>query len=74
MKIGLQTFTGGITLIDFAIVFAVVAVVGLPSAVAGLTALSLGGLLLFVALAVVFFVRVVALLLLRRRAQSMQFC
>lgn len=65
MKIRLQSFTGGISLIDIAIIFAVVAVVGLPSFAAGLTIVAVGTLFLLVALAVLFAVRMVALLVRR---------
>lgn len=63
MKIRLQSFTGGITLIDLAIVFAVVNVVGLPSFAAGLTVAALCTLFLLVSLAVVVVVRMIGLFL-----------
>lgn len=63
MKIRLQSFTGGVTLIDLAIIFAVVAVVGLPSFATGLTFAALGTVFFLVALAVLFAVRVVGFLL-----------
>lgn len=63
MKIRLQSFTGGITLIDLAIIFAVLAVVGLPSFVAGLTIAAVLTALVLVVLAVLLLVRVVGLLL-----------
>lgn len=62
MKIRLQSCTGGITLIDLAIIFAVVAVVGLPSFTTGLTFAALGTVFFLVALAVLFAVRLVGLL------------
>lgn len=62
MKIRLQSFTGGITLIDLAIIFAVVAVVGLPSFATGLTFAALVTVFFLVALAVLFVVRAVGLL------------
>lgn len=65
MKIRLQSFTGGITLIDLAIIFAVVAVVGLPSVLAGLTIAAVFTALILVVLAVLMLVRVAALLFCR---------
>jgi hypothetical protein len=49
-------------LIDLAIIFAVVAVVGLPSFATGLTFAALGTVFFLVALAVLFTVRAVGLL------------
>lgn len=63
MKIRLQSFTGGITLIDLAIVFAVVSVVGLPSFAVGLIVIALLTVILLVALLVVLAVRTIGLLL-----------
>ncbi len=62
MKIRLQASIGGITLIDLAIIFAVVAVVGLPSFATGLTFAALGTVFFLVALVVLFAVRAVGLL------------
>lgn len=70
MKIRLQSFTGGITLIDLAIIFAVLAVVGLPSFAAGLAAAAVGTLFLLMALVVLFVVRVVGLLFRREHRQA----
>ncbi|MBP9809792.1 hypothetical protein KBF38_15940 [bacterium] len=70
MKIRLQSFTGGITLIDLAIIFAVVAVVGLPSFAAGVTAAVVVALFLLVALAVLLVVRGVGLMLRREHRQA----
>jgi hypothetical protein len=67
MKIRLQSFTGGITLIDLAIVFAVAAVVGSPSVAAGLTVVAVGTLFQLVALTGLLVVRGVGLLLRRNR-------
>lgn len=70
MKIRLQSFTGGITLIDLAIIFAVVAVVGLPSFAAGLAAAAVVALFLLVALAVLLVVRGLGLLWRRSRQEA----
>jgi hypothetical protein len=60
----------GFTLIDLAIVFAVVAVVGAPSAAAGLFAAALCGVFMLVALAVLSVVRVVGFLLRRKHREA----
>ena len=70
MKIRLQSFTGGITLIDLAIIFAVVAVVGLPSFAAGVTAAAAVAVFLLVALAVLLVVRLLGLLLRREHRET----
>jgi hypothetical protein len=70
MKIRLKSFTGGITLIDLAIIFAVLAVVGLPSFATGVTVIALGAAFLVVALAVLLAVRVVGLLFRRKRREA----
>jgi hypothetical protein len=70
MKIRLQSFTGGITLIDLAIIFAVLSVVGLPSFAAGVTAAAVVALFLLVALAVLLVVRGVGLMLRREHQQE----
>lgn len=70
MKIRLQSFTGGITLVDLAIVFAVVTVVGAPSVAMGLFVAALCALFLVVALAVLAVVRAVGLLFRLVRGQA----
>lgn len=62
----------GFTLIDLAIIFAVVAVVGLPSFATGLTFAALGTVFFLVALAVLAAVRVLALLLRRNGKEQLQ--
>ncbi len=70
MKIRLQSFTGGITLVDLAIVFAVVTVVGAPSVAKGLFVAALCALFLVVALTVLAVVRAVGLLFRLVRGQA----
>lgn len=60
----------GITLIDLAIVFAVVAVVGAPSAAAGLVVAALCVVFVLVALAVLSVVRVAGFLLRRKHREA----
>lgn len=62
----------GFTLIDLAIIFAVVSVVGLPSMATGLTFAALGTVFFLVALAVLSVVRVVGLLVRATRQQRLQ--
>ena len=70
MKIRFQSFTGGITLIDLAIILAVVAVVGLPSFADGVTAAAVVAVFLLVALAVFLVVRLLGLLLRREHRET----